>query len=42
MNTPSGLSELTSFATIVLQGDTWGQIMAANQVDTFGKQLIEC
>ena len=25
----------------VLQGDTWGPIIAASQVDTFGKQLIE-
>ena len=41
VKTPSGLSAETSFEKIVLQGDTWGPIMAANQVDTFGKQLIE-
>ena len=26
---------------IVLQGDTWGPPMAANQVDSFGKQLLK-
>ena len=41
VKTPSGLSAETYFEQLVLQGDTWGPIMAANQVDTFGKQLIK-
>ena len=41
VKTPYGLSAETTFEKIVLQGDTWGPIMASNQVDTFGKQLIE-
>ena len=41
MKTPSGLSAEAYFEHLVLQGDTWGPIMAANQVDSFGKQLIK-
>ena len=41
VKTPYGLSAETCFKKIVLQGDTWGPTMAANQVDTFGKQLLE-
>ena len=41
VKTPSGLSAETYFEQLVLQGDTWGPIMAANQVDTFGKRLIK-
>ena len=41
VKTPHGLSAENSFQKLVLQGDTWGPTMAANQVDTFGKQLLE-
>ena len=41
VKTPSGLGVEQKFSKLVLQGDTWGPIMASNQVDTFGKQLIE-
>ena len=41
VKTPSGLSVEQQFPKLVLQGDTWAPIMASNQVDTFGKQLIE-
>ena len=41
VKTPSGLSAETYFEQLVLQGDTWVPIMAANQVDSFGKQLIK-
>ena len=40
VKTPYGLSAETKFDKLVLQGDTWGPIMASNQVDSFGKQLI--
>ena len=36
-----GLSVESNFEQIVLQGDTWAPLMASNQVDKFGKQLIE-
>ena len=41
VKSPSGLSVEQQFPKLVLQGDTWAPIMASNQVDTFGKQLIE-
>ena len=41
VKTPSGLSVEIIYDEIVLQGDTWGPPMAANQVDSFGKQLLE-
>ena len=41
VKTPSGLGVEKHFQKVVLQGDTWGPIMASNQVDTFGKQLLE-
>ena len=40
VKTHSGLSVENTFDEIVLQGDTWGPPMAANQVDSFGKQLL--
>ena len=40
VKTHSGLSVENTFYEIVLQGDTWGPPMAANQVDSFGKQLL--
>ena len=41
VKTPTGLSAETNIKGLVLQRDTWGPIMAANQVDTFGKELLE-
>ena len=41
VKTPYGPSAETNFDQFILQGDTWGPIMASNQVDGFGKQLIE-
>ena len=41
VKTPSGLSVENNFKELVLQGDTWGPTMAANQVDSFGKQLLD-
>ena len=40
MKTPHGLSVEKSFDKLVLQGDTWGPTMTANQVETLGKQLL--
>ena len=40
VKTPYGLSAETRLKKTVLQGDTWGPTMAANQVDTLGKQLL--
>ena len=38
VNTPSGLSERQILKNIVLQGDTWGSILASVQVDSIGKE----
>ena len=38
---PSELGVEFFFERVVLQGDTWGHIMASDQVDTLGKQLLE-
>ena len=41
VKTSRGFTLEKKFQRIVLQGDTWAPTMAANQVDTFGKQLLE-
>ena len=41
VKTSSGLTAENKFPKLVLQGDPWGPLMASNQVDTFGKQLLE-
>ena len=41
VKTPYGLTVENTLDEIVLQGDTWGPPMAANQVDSFGKQLLK-
>ena len=41
IKTPFGLTAENKFSKLVLQGDTWGPLMASNQVDKFGKQLLE-
>ena len=39
VNTPSGLSERQTIKNVVLQGETWGSIMASVQVDSIGKEI---
>ena len=41
VKTPSGLTVAKHFEELVLQGDTCGPLMAYNQVDTFGKQILD-
>ena len=41
VNTPDGLSERQTIENIVLQGDTWGSILASVQVDTIGQECSE-
>ena len=41
VKTTSGLTAVNNFEELVLQGDTWGPTMAANQVDTLGKYLLK-
>ena len=41
VNTPSGLSERQSIENVVLQGDTFGSILASVQVDSIGKEVEE-
>ena len=41
VNTPGGLSERQVLENIVLQGDTWGSILASVQVDSIGKECEE-
>ena len=39
VNTPSGLSERQDIKNVVLQGDTWGSLLASAQVDSIGKEV---
>ena len=41
VKTSFGLTAENKFSKLVLQVDTWGPLMASNQVDKFGKQLLE-
>ena len=41
VKTPSGLTERQTIKDIVLQGDTFGSILASVQVDTIGKECVE-
>ena len=38
VNTPNGLTDRQTLENIVLQGDTWGSILASVQVDTIGQE----
>ena len=40
VKTPSGMTERQTVKNIVLQGDTWGSILASVQVDTIGKECV--
>ena len=39
VNTPDGLTESRKCCHVVLQGDTWGSILALVQVDSIGKEV---
>ena len=39
VNTPGGLTERQTLKNLVLQGDTWGSILASVQVDSIGKNI---
>ena len=39
VNTPAGLSERQVIKNVVLQGDTFGSILASVQVDSIGKDV---
>ena len=39
VNTPAGLTERQRLENVVLQGDTFGSILASVQVDTIGKEV---
>jgi hypothetical protein len=41
VNTPNGLSERQTLNDVVLQGDTFGSILASVQVDSIGKEVEE-
>ena len=41
VNTPYGLSERQTLENIVLQGDTWGSLLASVQVDMIGQECSE-
>ena len=41
IKTPNGLTDRQILRNIVLQGDTWGSILASVQVDTIGKECIK-
>ena len=41
VKTSFGLTEEVALEEVVLQGEVWGPSLAANQVDTFGKEMIE-
>ena len=39
VNTPNGLTERQTIKNVVLQGDTFGSILASAQVDSIGKEV---
>ena len=41
VKTPFGLTEEVVLDEVVLQGEVWGPSLASNQVDTFGKEMLE-
>ena len=41
VKTPTGLTKRQIIKNCVLQGDTWGSILASNQVDSIGKECVE-
>ena len=41
VKTPTGLTERQEITNIVLQGDTWGSLLASVQVDSIGKESMK-
>ena len=41
VKTPFGLTEEVVLYKVVLQGEVWGPSLASNQVDTFGKEMLD-
>ena len=41
VKTPQGLTEKVMLDEVVLQREVWGPILASNQVDTFGREMLE-
>ena len=41
VNTPGGLSERQTITNSVLQGDTWGSLLASVQVDSIGQECLQ-
>ena len=41
VKTPSGLTDRQVISNCVLQGDTWGSLLASVQVETIGKECVE-
>ena len=41
VNTPGGLTDRQILKNIVLQGDTWGSILASVQVDSIAKDIVK-
>ena len=41
VKTPYGLTDRQVLKNVVLQGDTWGSILASAQVETIGKECME-
>ena len=41
VKTPNGLTDRQTISNCVLQGDTWGSILASVQVDSIGKECME-
>ena len=41
VKTPFGLTDEVTLDEVVLQGEVWGPILASNQVDMFGKEMLQ-
>ena len=41
VKTPGGLTDRQTIRNIVLQGDTWGSLLASVQVDRIGQESME-
>ena len=41
VKTPFGRTEEVVLEEVVLQGEVWGPSLASNQVDTFGKEMLD-
>ena len=41
VKSPFGLTDEVTLDEVVLQGEVWGPILASNQVDMFGKEMLQ-